>query len=159
VAFKEVPDMESARRKTRRQQREFWHSHVVEWSRSGLSLKEYTSNFGLEYSSFCRWRRFFEREPGLLPSLTQVSKLSAHKPTCGRKKNSPLHAPQVGTLSAHAPAPISSKPAVIPFGSIQFAADKASFLLNRQDRYRLEIPSDFEQDALARLLDCLEAHL
>jgi hypothetical protein len=149
--------MESARRKTRRQQREFWHSHVVSWSKSGLSQKEYASHFGLEYSSLCRWRRFFEREPGLMPCIPQTPRLATHKPACVSKKNSSLPAPQAGTLSAH--APISSKPAVVPFGSIQLAAVKASFFLNRQDRYRLEIPSNFDQEALARLLDCLEAHL
>jgi hypothetical protein len=131
----------------------------VSWTKSGLSQKEYAARFGLEYSSLCRWRRFFEREPRLLQDIPQAARLPALKRGNGRKKNSPHLAPHSGTLSVHASASISSKPIVVPFGGIRIAADKPVFLLNRQDRYRLEIPADFEQETLARLLDCLDAHL
>jgi hypothetical protein len=42
VAFKEAPDMESVQRKTRRQQREFWHSHVVSRGQEAACLRKNT---------------------------------------------------------------------------------------------------------------------
>jgi hypothetical protein len=159
-AFKtEVPDMESTRPKTRQQQHEFWYRHVVAWSKSGLSQKAYAAQVGLEYSSLCRWRRFFEHEPGRLPAVSQAERLPAHKPACDRRKNTQHAAPQVEKLPVHSTASLTSKPVILPFGGIRLAAGKAAFLLNREGRYRLEIPADFEQDSLARLLNCLETHL
>jgi hypothetical protein len=151
--------MATTRRKTRRQQHEFWHDHVVSWSKSGLSQKEYASHFGLEYSSLCRWRRFFEREPSLLPSIPQDKRLSERTSARGRKKKLTLFAPHARKLPTQAAASIPSKPVIVPFGSFQTAAGKTAFFLNRQGRYQLEIPADFAQDALETLLDCLEAHL
>ena len=65
--------------------REQWHALVTQWQASGVSAPKFCTEHNIAYSSFSKWRQFFDAQteqiPEAQPSFVDLSALATDQPT------------------------------------------------------------------------------
>lgn len=122
----------------------YWRGHVDAWRESGLSAQGYARRHGLYKNSIRYWHKKFSLHSASSPVISDLSSVSA-------LKTSPV--PSAVSQSSEVkfvPVTLSSK-----------SSDKSQepLVLRVGSRFRIDVPDQFSQTTLARLLRTLEVFL
>jgi len=118
-----------------RSSRSLWAKRVERWKDSGLTVKEFASEIGVNANTLSHWNWRLGKESGSAPRK-KPARVPARKPV--------------------------RKPAVDPVQFIEVtpppvAPSDARFEIELRHGRRLFVPACFDADALGRLVDVLEA--
>ena len=120
---------------------QYWHGHVDAWGESGLSPQGYARRHGLYKNSIRYWSKKFSLHTASRPVNSDLSRVSGPKIS-----PAPLAASQPSEVR-FVPVALSSK-----------SSDKsqAPLVLRVGSRFRIDVPDQFSQATLVRLLRTLE---
>lgn len=119
----------------------YWHGHVDAWRESGLSAQGYARQHGLYKNSIRYWRRKFSLHSASSPVISDLSRISASE-----------------TSPVPSGASQSSEVKFVPVTLSSKRSDKSQepLVLRVGSRFRIDVPDQFSQATLARLLRTLE---
>jgi hypothetical protein len=117
-----------------KERRAFWRRHYSAWRTTSASRKQYAHDQGLAAWAVYDWFRRFDREDAGIPAPHPIARQSA-------------------TSQAMAPQPVIVPVTLIDEGG--GAAEAAPYRLHIPGGLGLDIPMEFTETSLARLLDCL----
>jgi hypothetical protein len=116
-----------------RETREVWSKRVERWRDSGLTLKEYASEIGVNANTLAGWRWRL-------------------RPESGHEARATPEPPRFLEIVA---APEVTERGAEPGGSKHEPAEPFELILS--GGYRVRVPAEFDGRALRRLVDALEA--
>ncbi len=118
----------------------YWHAHVLAWRESGLSCQGYAHRHGLYKNAIRYWGRKFpaDASPALVTGTRSITLQTKIAPAPSGAQRSEVK---------FVPLDLSSKMPDKP---------KESLVLRVGSRFRIDVPNQFSQTVLVRLLRALE---